>query len=136
MKTHIPSPKKYPLSYICVFIIILLSVLPFEERPELGDIPLLDKWTHMVMYGGLSLVAWSEHMWHHHQPYPRRAVLFGYVCPVLLGVVMELVQWPLAYRSCEFMDMIANTTGATITSLIGLIIAMRLIGKALRKQRS
>lgn len=136
MKSPIPNPKRYPLSYICGLVIILLSVLPFEERPELSDIPLLDKWTHMVMYGGLSLVAWSEHMWHHHKPYPRRAVLFGYVYPVLLGVVMELVQWRLPYRSCEFMDMIANTTGATITSIFGLLIAMRLISKALRKQRA
>ncbi len=129
MKNKLPKIKKYPLSYACAVFVVALSVMPFDELPDITDVPLMDKWTHMVMYGGLSLIAWCEHLWHHHYPECRRAMFFAYVCPVMLGVSMELVQWPLPYRSAEFLDVIANTTGATLTSICGVLYAMRMVDK-------
>lgn len=121
----LPSLRKYPLSFVTGGFVVLLSVLPFDERPDFADFPLADKWTHMVMYGGLALVIWGEYLWRHRKPNIQRAVMFGYLAPVALGATMELVQGLLPYRSCDIWDFIANTLGATLTTLLGLICAMR-----------
>ena len=46
--------KRYPLSHAIISIIIVLSLARIPEVPQLKGINLLDKWAHMVMYGGLA----------------------------------------------------------------------------------
>ena len=33
----------------------VLSVVPIPEVPEVEDVPLFDKWVHMLMYAGVAL---------------------------------------------------------------------------------
>ena len=44
--------KRYPLTTVCVIVIWVLCLMPIPETP-LSHVRLIDKWTHLVMYGGL-----------------------------------------------------------------------------------
>lgn len=44
--------RSRPLSVLCVTVIWILSLMPIPETP-LNDVRMIDKWTHLVMYGGL-----------------------------------------------------------------------------------
>ena len=43
-------------------VIIVLSTLPIPEDAPMSDVPLIDKWVHMVMYMGLVLAMWFDHV--------------------------------------------------------------------------
>ena len=47
--------KRYIFTTICIIAILVLSFFPVPEMPDLEGVPLIDKWTHMVMYCGLML---------------------------------------------------------------------------------
>ena len=48
--------RNYLFTTIVSVAIVVLSTIPIPENPPLGDVPLIDKWVHFVMYAGLSLV--------------------------------------------------------------------------------
>lgn len=114
--------KKFPISLLTVTIIIILSLAPIGAPEVARDVPFADKWTHMVMYGGLALVIGVE-MWRSRQAYSmatRMALVM--LLPALLGALMELCQTYLTtYRSGEWLDVAANTTGTLLGSLPTLI---------------
>ena len=47
--------KEHPLSITIVCLIIILSLMKVPEIEMAEDVPLADKWAHMVMYGTLSI---------------------------------------------------------------------------------
>lgn len=100
-------------------IIICLSLYPFQELPQV-DVPLADKWTHMVMYGGFCLVIWYEYLKKHKSINANRITLFGWFCPIVMSGLLELAQEYLTTcRSGEWMDLLANAIGATLAYIIG-----------------
>lgn len=115
--------KRYPLSHLVAVVIVILSLYPFGEIEIMGDVPLADKWTHMVMYGGFTIVIWSEY-WHHHaQPQWSRLILWGIIAPIVMSGVMELLQaYATTYRSGEWFDLLANSIGVALGTGIGLLI--------------
>ena len=118
--------RKYPFSLLTICIIVCLSLFPIPEIPQAPDVPFLDKWTHMVMYGGLCLIIWYEYLRSHNSINTQKITLYGYVCPVAMSGLLELAQEYLTTcRSGEWMDLLANTTGATLTYLIGWTILRR-----------
>ena len=52
--------KQYPLSILITIVVIALSLLPIGPVEMAKDVPLADKWTHMVMYAGLTAVCCWE----------------------------------------------------------------------------
>ena len=58
MKEYI---KKYPISLFLVVAIWIICLIPIPETP-LDDVPMIDKWTHFVMYGSLCSVMFG-YMW-------------------------------------------------------------------------
>ena len=51
--------KDHALSLLLTLVIVFLSLYPFGPIELAADVPLADKWTHMVMYAALSLaMAW------------------------------------------------------------------------------
>ena len=46
--------RRYPLALLVAVAIVLLSVLPIPDMKVGVEVPLADKWTHMVMYGVLT----------------------------------------------------------------------------------
>ena len=54
--------KQYIVTVLVTLSIIVLSTLPIPEDAPMSDVPLIDKWVHMVMYMGLVLAMWFDHV--------------------------------------------------------------------------
>ncbi|MGN0233980.1 MAG: VanZ family protein [Bacteroidaceae bacterium] len=110
--------------------IVILSLAPFPEFPAAEDIPLADKWTHMVMYASLTLAIWIQYLHSHHKTNWTKLTIGGILAPAAWGGLMELAQAYLTtYRSGEWLDFIANCIGVAIATLLGLTILRKLFSR-------
>jgi len=114
--------KNYPLSCLCIAVIWVLSLMPIPEVP-LRDVRFIDKWTHMVMYGGTCGVIWSEYLRKHSKPNLKKLVLLAWLAPALMSGLLELLQEYCTggRRGGEWLDFAANTTGATLSLCGGML---------------
>lgn len=116
--------RRYPLTCLCVVVIWVLCFCTMPETP-LSNVRFIDKWTHIVMYGGTGLVMWGEYLYRHTQYNWRRLLILTWLAPVLMSGLIELLQ---AYctggrRSGDWVDFAANATGATLAVVIGSLVA-------------
>lgn len=114
--------KNYPCSLICIALIWYLSIwfLP-PDYIEMPSINFLDKWTHLVMYGGTCAVIWVEYLRCHRQMNWRKLFWRAWVAPIVMGGVIELVQkYGTTNRSGEWLDLAADAVGVTLAVVIGL----------------
>lgn len=130
--------KQYPLTILTATTICVLSVIPVPEVKMAEDIPLVDKWVHFVMYGGLSAVTFFELYRNYckgtQNKKKREATIMMLLCtfivPSLYGGLLELVQKYLTTcRSGDWIDFIADAIGAALGSLLGLIVVPHLVRK-------
>lgn len=120
--------RKYPLAVFTACVIICLSLFPIPEIPQAENVPFMDKWTHMVMYGGFCLVIWYEYLRSHKTVNARKITVYGYLCPVIMSGLLELAQEHLTNcRSGEWMDLLVNATGATLATLTGWTLLRKII---------
>lgn len=100
----------------------VLSVVPIPEVPEVEDVPLFDKWVHMLMYAGVALAVWFD--WYHHREDLRLTLAvfaWAVVYPIVLGGCLELWQAYLTTcRSGEWLDFYADSIGTLIALPIGV----------------
>ena len=120
MKEYI---KKYPISLFLITAIWIICLIPIPETP-LDDVPMIDKWTHFVMYGSLCSVIFAEYAYRHIKPNIKRLAIGGVLLPIIMGGLIELVQ---AYctggnRSGDWIDWIANSIGVMIGTAIGSLV--------------
>lgn len=115
--------RKYPFTLVLVAIIWVLCLIPIPENP-LSHVSMIDKWTHLVMYGTLCLVLWCEFT--HHAT--GRALSTGrwlplWLLPVVMSGIIELVQRYCTggMRSGEWLDFAANSLGSTLVQPIGYL---------------
>ena len=125
--------KRHLWTLIASLAIIIASLIPIPEIKPLEDLPLMDKWTHFVMYGGLACAAWFDIHRSKAQVPTTGKILLAIVYPILLGGLMELAQAYLTTcRNGDWLDFIANTIGAVIAIPIGAamkrVLAIRHIG--------
>ncbi len=121
--------KKYPLS---VFLIVVIWVLCMFTPPHTGleQVRYIDKWTHLVMYGGFCSVIWFEYLRRHDSLYWGRIALWAVVAPVLMSGIIELAQaYCTTTRSGEWLDFAANSTGVLFGNLCGYAVLRPLIWK-------
>lgn len=122
--------KTYPLGLLIALAIVILSLAPFPEIPAAEDIPLADKWTHMVMYGSLTLIIWIQYLRSHQKTNWVKLVIGGILAPAAWGGLMELAQAYLTtYRSGDWLDFIANCIGVAIAVILGLAIQRKFCSK-------
>ena len=115
--------KKYPFSTVCFVLIWILSFLPFPEMEPLEEVPLMDKWTHIVMYGGTCCVLWTEYLRKHTSIDGEKLFFYAWLMPVLMSGLIELLQeYCTTYRGGEWLDLMANTTGITLAVGYGLLL--------------
>lgn len=124
MQKLIPSLKKYPLSLLCLVLIFILSFTPFFPETPFDDVAFIDKWTHLVMYGGTCSVMWWEHLRHSkkeaRKPNLRALFWFALVGMILLGGLVELGQaYCTTTRSGEWLDFFADSIGVLLGNLLG-----------------
>ena len=114
--------RRYPLALLVTVVIVLLSLLPIPEMKRMEGIPLIDKWTHMLMYGVLTLVIWLEYRRSHQRWTTWKLLFFAFLAPIALGGALELVQAYLTTcRSGEWLDFAANSIGVCLGSALGLV---------------
>lgn len=107
--------KRYIWTTLATIGIVVLSTIPIPENPPLEDVPLIDKWVHMVMYGGLVFVMWMDHVVRNRRTFPWAVRIFMMLYAVALGGAMELVQAYLTTcRSGDWIDFEADAVGAVL----------------------
>lgn len=114
--------RRYPISFLLALAIVLLSLLPIPDVRMPVEVPLVDKWTHMVMYGVLTLMIWLEYIRAHRQMRGLRLLLLAFLAPIAMGGALELMQAYLTTcRSGEWLDFVANSIGAVVGAGCGLL---------------
>lgn len=109
--------KKYPLTLVITSVIWFLS---FFNPPEtkLEEVPFIDKWVHIVMYGGWGCVLWIEYFRKHKKIKPRRMVFWGIAAPIFMSGTIELLQaYCTKTRSGDWLDLIANSCGIILAAI-------------------
>lgn len=131
------------MSCLTLLAVLYLSFFTPPEIPELEDIRLIDKWTHMVMYGGLTLVILYEHFKQHGMTGMKvttikaeslnwrlcRIIAFWF--PFILGGIIEILQEYCTNhrRSGDNLDWIADGLG----SLLIFVIVCLMVNKSAKK---
>ena len=114
---------RYPIALLLAVGIVLLSLLPIPEIKLAEEVPLADKWTHMVMYGVLTLAIWFDYKRSHKKCNAWRLLLFAFLAPIAMGGILELMQAYLTTcRSGEWLDFVANSIGVCLGSIGGILI--------------
>lgn len=114
--------RHYPLSLLCIALIWFLSLTPFFPETPFDNVQFIDKWTHLVMYGGTCGVIWWEYLRHHQQLNKRKLLLWPLLGMIALGGVMELLQaYCTTARSGEWLDFYADTVGVLLGNGVGLL---------------
>ena len=84
--------NKYLYTEIVTVAIVVLCTIPVPEQAPMSDVPLIDKWVHMVMYGGLVFVMWVDRVVRNKQRFSWVARVVMLLYAAALGGAMELVQ--------------------------------------------
>lgn len=115
--------KKYPFSCVLIAVIWYLSLLFEVPETPLNDVPLVDKWVHMVMYGGTFSVLWIEYIRQHRQPDYKKLLLWALIAPIVMSGIIELLQeYCTETRQGEWTDLLANSIGVVLAAVIGLVL--------------
>ena len=117
--------KKYPATSFLIVAIWIICLVPIPENVPLGDVPMMDKWTHFVMYGTLCVVMWWEYLRQHPQKNAGKLFLLAFVGPIVMSGLIELAQAHLTggNRSGDWLDFVANTIGVVLGNVIGILLA-------------
>lgn len=124
--------QQYPLTLLTLVAIFYLSFFTPPEIPDLENVRFIDKWTHMVMYGGLTAVVLYEHFkLHGLQGFKLKTVqrdtlrwphisVIAFWLPSVLGGVIEVLQEHCTNhrRSGEWLDLLADSLGALLVFMI------------------
>lgn len=116
--------RKYPISVICIVLIWILSLVPFFPETPLDDVRFIDKWVHVVMYGGTFTVLWIEYARKHNAPDYKKLFIWAWLGPIMMSGILELLQEYCTggHRNGDWLDFAANATGVTLAAMIGLLI--------------
>ena len=117
--------RRYPITILLILAITFLSLLPIQDIKLPVPVPLADKWTHMVMYGVLTLAIWFDYKRSHEKCNAGRLFIFAFLAPIAMGGTLELMQAYLTTcRSGEWLDFVANSIGVCIGTIGGLLIRL------------
>ncbi|MGM9707710.1 MAG: VanZ family protein [Prevotella sp.] len=116
--------RRYPLTTICMLLIWYLSFFT-PPKTELDEVAFIDKWVHIIMYGGTCVVMWGEYL-RRHKPVTQwgRLLFLAWLSPILMSGLIELLQ---AYctggtRSGDWIDLAANAIGVTMAAVLGMVV--------------
>ena len=107
---------RYTLSFLYLVIIVLLSLLPTSDFPDVPFFSGEDKYIHICMYLGLGFLACWSLDFRGKERLPSIILLLAGV--FMWGALMEVLQRLMSNgRGMELLDMLANLAGA----IVGLI---------------
>ncbi len=124
MQNAISLVKKYPLSLCCIVIVWILSLTPFFPETPLDDVAFIDKWTHLVMYGGTCTVIWFEYIRNHITLDREKLFFYAWLSPIIMSGILELLQEyaTAGHRNGDWLDFAANSLGVTLAIIMGICI--------------
>ena len=115
--------RKYPFSLLSFMVIWYLSLIFNVPETPLNDIKLIDKWVHIVMYGGTCTVLWIEYIRQHQRLNYKKLAIWAWLAPIVMSGIIELLQaYCTTTRNGDWIDMTANAIGVTLAVGIGLAI--------------
>lgn len=121
--------SNYKFSLLVVGVILYLSFFT-PPSTELDDITNIDKLAHICMYGGLCSVIWIEYLRTHAIIRRLRTLIGAVVLPIALSGAIELLQeYATTNRSGDWADMIANSIGALLATLLGYAVFPRWVNR-------
>ena len=111
--TQMESFKRYFWSILISAIVIIISIIPIPEVPQLEGVPLMDKWVHFLMYGAVACCVWSDYYRNRKdKKITKNSVFWTLAYPILLGGLLELWQnYLTTCRSGEWLDLFADSIG-------------------------
>lgn len=111
------------LAMLWTLLIFIGCLTPGKDLPEV-EVPFIDKWTHLVMFGGFTF------LWLCAKPRLNSSRLISvFLSAAGLGILIEVLQGILTFlgRSMELMDIVADTLGGLLG--IGLFSACAWLAK-------
>lgn len=115
--------KKYPFSCVLIAAIWYLSLFFKAPKTPLDNVLLIDKWVHVVMYGGTFTVLWIEYIRQHQQPDYRKLLIWAFIAPIVMSGIIELLQeYCTEKRNGDWFDLLANAIGVVLAAVIGLTV--------------
>lgn len=115
--------RKYPVSLLCIATIWYLSFFT-PPQTELDEVPFIDKWVHMVMYGGTWSMVWLEYVRCHRSLNWQKLLVWAWLLPIVMSGIIELLQEYCTHgrRSGDWADLLANSIGVTLAVGIGFLL--------------
>ena len=115
--------KKYPFSCVLIAAIWYLSLFFKAPKTPLDNVLLIDKWVHVVMYGGTFTVLWIEYIRQHKYPDYKKLLIWAFIAPITMSGIIELLQeYCTEKRNGDWFDLLANIIGVVLAAVIGLTI--------------
>lgn len=116
--------RKYPVSLLFIATIWVLS---FFTPPHTGldNVRFIDKWVHVIMYGGTCGTIWIEYLRSHKDRISKaKLAVWAWAMPIVMSGAIELLQEHCTggRRSGDWIDLAANATGVTLAAMAGIII--------------
>lgn len=109
---------EFLLSVIGIALLLLLTLLPGEELPDAPQIPLIDKWAHILAFGLVSTALLFDFGRRRERISWHMFVATG-ITVTALGIVIEWLQdWMAIGRSADIMDVVADAIGAFFIPLL------------------
>lgn len=113
----------YPFTTVLILVVWYLSFFT-PPKTQLDDVPFIDKWTHIAMYGGTCCVMWIEYLRRHVVIDRMRLLVWAFLAPIMMSGLIELLQ---AYctggrRNGDWLDFAANALGVTLAALFGICV--------------
>lgn len=97
--------RRHPISVILILVIWYLSLFT-PPKIELANVRFIDKWAHLLMYGSLAFILWTED-WRARKTFtsmPRALAL--YIGPVAMSGLIELAQaYCTTNRTGDWLDL-------------------------------
>ena len=111
--------KKFPLTLLCVLTIWYLCLFRPPHVSLFDGIAFFDKWVHVSMYLGTCSIFWFEYLRSSWQWSLMTQALVAVVAPIMMSGLIELAQAYLTtYRSGDWADFIANSTGVLLALIV------------------
>ena len=107
----------------CILVIWILSLVPFFPETPLDNVEFIDKWVHILMYGGTCIVIWTEYTLKHRSIDYEKLFFWAWLAPIVMSGVLELIQEYCTggHRSGDWLDLAANATGVTCAAVLGVL---------------
>ena len=113
--------KYLPTILVCTLVLIL-SIINIGVLPK-TDVPSADKIVHAIMYFGITGMLMLNQTSYFRNQITKVQLYFAFLFSVGFGILMEIIQYFLPWRSGSIYDLIANTFGTIIAIIIMLIVS-------------